>query len=184
MEEPVTTNDHVEPRQKSDLPARHRTLDELAARSIDELARLYAAARVPARLSALDGDLVGRVLAVRGVDGGLVGRLLSRLAASRSFPWEGKSFSATSSGVGTGINRVRWLGRHRLFPFETRIEASVLDSEPAVVLDYGSPDNPALIRAIHDEVREVERGLFLGPACWKRKAAPPAVVLWFALDTR
>ena len=42
---------------------------------------------------------------------------------------------------------------------------------------------PYLIRAIHDEVREIERGLFLGPAMWKSKDGPK-FVLWFALDTR
>ena len=40
-----------------------------------------------------------------------------------------------------------------------------------------------MIRQIHDEIREVSPGLFLGPAMWKTKAAP-AFVLWFALDTR
>ena len=50
-------------------------------------------------------------------------------------------------------------------------------------LDYDLADNPWAIRQIHDEVREVSPGLFLGPAMWKTEGAP-AFVLWFALDTR
>lgn len=40
-----------------------------------------------------------------------------------------------------------------------------------------------LIRKIHDEVREVSPGVFLGPAMWK-SGQERTLVLWFALDTR
>jgi hypothetical protein len=155
---------------------RARTLDDLARLSSRELRELYDGGTVP-ELAALDGDLVGRMLAVRKI-----GNALASFSRSDRFPWAGKSFKATSTRRGTGINRVKLGGRHRLFPFETFVGASVLDGRPCVVLDYDLRDNPAAIRAIHDEVREVAPKIFLGPACVKRGGKKPALVLWFALD--
>jgi hypothetical protein len=159
------------------------SLDDLARMSDEELSRLYAGGRVPDHLRVLDGDLRGRMLAVKRLDRGPVARVVARFAGSERFPWAGKSFSATDAGRGKGINRVTLWGKHRLFPFETSIGKSVIDAGAAVVLDYDLPDNPGAIRAIHDEVREVAPGLFLGPACLKRRGGPPIVALWFALDT-
>ena len=136
----------------------------------------------PSRLGVLEGHPRGRMLSVRGLDRGLPGRALRRLAGAAAFPWGGKSF-AGGGETGTGLNRVHLGGRHQLFPFLTSLRPSVLDGAPCVVLDYDLSDNPGLIRAIHDEVREIEPGLFLGPAMWKAKAGP-TFVLWFALDTR
>jgi len=127
------------------------------------------------------------LLAVRGLDRGSPFRALASFARSAAFPWGGKSFRSKDGGHGTGINRLRLGksgGRHRLFPFATRLGASVIDERPCVVLDYDDPDNPPVIRAIHDEVREVAPRLFLGPACVKRKSGTPATVLWFGLYVR
>ncbi len=159
------------------------TLEDLAKKDDAELARLYAGGRVPDHLRALDGDLRGRMLAVKMLDRGPIARGLASFSGSRKFPWAGKSFTSDDATHGKGINRIRLWGRHRLFPFETSIGKSVIDGAPAVVLDYDLVDNPAAIRAVHDEVREVAPGLFLGPACIKRRNGPPFVALWFALDT-
>ena len=160
------------------------TLDDLARSTPRELQALYEAGSVPDRLDRLDGDLVGRMLAPRGVGRGIGLRAIAAIARSPGFAWAGKSFHATDTGTGTGINRVRLAGRHRLFPFRTLFGPSVVDGRPCVVLDYDDADNPGLIRSIHDEVREVDPGLYLGPACWKRQGKAPLVLLWFALDTR
>lgn len=162
------------------------SLDDLAQRTSDELHAIYLAAGVPASLAALDGPLVGRMLAVRGLGSGLLARALRRFAARPGFPWAGKSFEA-SGAHGEGINRLRLpglLGRQALFPFATRLGASALDGGRAVILDYSSEDNPPWIRRVHDEVREVTPGLFLGPAMWKKAGGEHALVLWFALDAR
>ena len=153
-----------------------RTLDDLARLSTRELRELYEGGTVP-ELAALDGDLVGRMLAVRRIE-----NALGTFSRSARFPWAGKSFRAESARRGTGINRVRLAGRHRLFPFETFVGTSVLDGRPCVVLDYDLADNPRAIRAVHDEVREVAPKIFLGPACAKRDGKKPVLVLWFALD--
>jgi hypothetical protein len=41
--------------------------------------------------------------------------------------------------------------------------------------------NPGYIRKIHDEIREVSPGIFVGPAMWK-SGAKKTLVLWFGLD--
>jgi len=167
----------------SPAAARALDLDALAALDGAALARRYAEAPAPARLDGLDGHPRGRMLAVRGLDRGPLGAALRRLAGHAAFPWGGKSFSSTEKAAGAGVNRVHLFGRHALFPFHTRIAPSRVDGRPSVILDYDLPDNPSLIRAIHDEVREIEPGLWLGPAMWKG-ALGTTHVLWFALDAR
>ena len=161
------------------------TLDSLAARSVDELEALYRQATVSSSMHAADGALVGRMLAVRGLPGRLAAPL-RRWAASRSFVWEGKTFHAADDAKGAGHNRVfvpGMLGRQNLFPFETRFDVSAIDGKPTLVLDYDLDVNPGYIRRIHDEIREVAPGVFLGPAMWKSGRAKQ-LVLWFALDSR
>ena len=171
---------------ESPAAASELTLDTLAHRSYATLEALYRAAQPPRSMHAVDGAPKGRMLAVRWVDGAPVARLLRAFAASPAFVWDGKTFSAHSDGDGEGINRIRIpgaLGRQDLFPFHTRFAASALDGAPTLVLDYDLPRNPPYIRKIHDEIREVAPGLFLGPAMWKA-ASGPTTILWFALDTR
>lgn len=161
------------------------SLDDLARLRADELEALYAKGKLPASLRALDGALTGRMLAFRALDTGPIAGFLRRFAASKRFVWAGKSFRAESDRAGTGINRVQVkgvLGRQNLFPFETRFGPSALDGKDAVILDYDLGDNPPYIRRIHDEVREVSSGVYLGPAMWKAKTKKLTVV-WFALDT-
>jgi hypothetical protein len=161
------------------------TLDTLAERSCDELDALYRAAVVSSSMHAADGQLIGRMLAVRGLPSGLAAPL-RRWAGSRSFMWEGKTFQASSDTRGVGHNRVfipRALGRQNLFPFDTAFGPSAIDGRPTLILDYDLKVNPSYIRKIHDEVREVSPGLFLGPAMWKSERKK-ALVLWFALDSR
>lgn len=161
------------------------TLDTLAARSEAELEALYRGASVSASMHAADGALVGRMLAVHGLPGALAAPL-RRWAASRTFVWEGKTFQAHSDTRGAGHNRVvvpRALGRQNLFPFDTLFGPSAIDGKPTLVLDYDLDANPSYIRHIHDEIRELSPGLFLGPAMWKTARAKK-LVLWFALDSR
>lgn len=167
----------------------HLTLDDLAAESYDALGARYATGLVPPnRIEALDGALTGRMLAFRGLGRpplALLQQALTRFAAAPSFPWEGKSFQSEGPEHGTGVNRVsmpRVLGRQNLFPFTTHVGPSLIDGQPAVILDYDLPENPPYIRRIHDEVRLVGAGLFLGPAMWKATAGGAATILWFAVD--
>lgn len=161
------------------------TLDSLAQRTLDELDALYRAGAVPATIRAVDGQLTGRMLAVRGVPAALQVPL-GKWAASDSFVWEGKTFAAFSDTKGVGHNRVYIpgvFGRQNVFPFETSFGASAIDGQPTLILDYDLATNPSWIRHIHDEIREVSPGMFLGPAMWKGDK-DKVLVLWFALDAR
>ena len=172
--------------QAASSPTSVHTLDTLAHRTSDELDALYRASEVPETMHAADGALVGRMLAVRGVPGA-VATPLRRWAASRSFVWEGKTFEASSDTRGVGHNRVfvpGVFGRQNLFPLETLFGPSAIDGKPTLILDYDLDVNPGYIRHIHDEIREVSPGLFLGPAMWKGRGDQKTLVLWFALDSR
>jgi hypothetical protein len=161
------------------------SLDSLAARSVSELDALYRGATVSSTMHSADGPLVGRMLAVRGLPAAIA-KPLRRWAKSRSFLWEGKTFQASDDARGVGHNRVHVpnvLGHQNLFPFETRFDDSAIDGKPTLVLDYDLDANPGYIRRIHDEIREVAPGLFLGPAMWK-SGRDKQLVLWFALDSR
>lgn len=162
-----------------------RTLDDLAGLDCDALRALYGKGTVSA-LDALDGNPTGRMLAVRGLERSPLAPQLRRLAASSSFPWGGKSFASETEARGLGVNRVLLAGKHKLFPFVTTFAPSMLDGGPSIRLNYDLPENPSVIRHIHDEVREVDAGLFLGPAMWRSGPSPSEhhFVLWFALDTQ
>lgn len=161
-----------------------RSLDQLAALSVAELTALYRETRPAGSMRGLSGDPECRMLAVRGLDSGVAAPVLRRIAAARRFPWMGKRFSATSDREGHGINRVRLAGQHTWFPFETRYEPSAIDDQPCVFLDYRLPENPAAIRLIRDELRELETGLMFGPAMVDNGKSPATLVLYFACDFR
>jgi hypothetical protein len=148
--------------------------------TVAEARDVYVRGTVPA-MTALDGAPKGRMLSVAGIDRGAIARRLRAFAASKSFPWGGKSFRASSDDAGAGVNRVELLGQREWFPFDTRVGPSAIDGEPAIILDYDKPENPWFIRKIHDELREVSENLYLGPAMWKT-AGDPRFVLWFAID--
>jgi hypothetical protein len=165
------------------MPQATFSLDDLARLGCDELDALYRGAKVSTSMRAANGALIGRMLAVRGVPSGLAGPL-RRWTASPSFVWEGKTFQADSDTRGSGINRVHVpgvFGRQNLFPFETSFAPSAIDGKPTLVLDYDLGVNPGYIRKIHDEIREVSPGIFLGPAMWK-SGSKKTLVLWFGLD--
>ena len=170
---------------REEVAPRTLGLDDLAGRTEDELESLYRAGSVPADFFERQGRPKGRMLAVRRLDRGAPFDLLRSFAGSLRFPWGGKSFFRVAHDQGRGINRVR-LGpaRFEWYPFDTRVETSLVDGRPTVLLDYDKPENPFFIRRIRDEIRELEPGLFLGPAMWKDDRGGAAHVLWFALDFR
>ncbi|MCC6624796.1 MAG: hypothetical protein IT385_26335 [Deltaproteobacteria bacterium] len=163
-------------------PGADLDLDALLALDPAALSSLYNDAAVP-RVPDLSGDLRGRMLAWQGVTG-LPARALRALAGSAAFPWRGKSFAHEGPDAGHGKNRVV-SDRVRLFRFTTCVGPSRAGDFDAVQLDYDHRDNPRLIRAVKDEVRELRSGLWLGQAWWQWSAASrPRLVLWFGLAAR
>ena len=167
------------------IPDAPMSLDHLAGLPVDALDALYRDASLPASLKSLNGTPKGRMLAVRGLDRTPLFTPISLISAASVFPWDGKSFNATSDQNGTGINRINLtLLQQEGFPFQTRIEPSIIDGRDCIYLDYDLPENPWFIRKIRDELRQVAEGLFLGPAMWKTANNRAALVLWFAIDNR
>ena len=154
-------------------------LAALRRMSFEELDVLYRNGKRPAKLSDLDGDGIGAMLAWRSPRTGPVAALLKSIGAAEGFPWRGKTFRAYN-GTGEGINRISLFGKRKWFPFKTRFDASIIDGQPTFVLDYRSPENPPLIRNIIDELREVSPRLYMGPAALKI-GGRPRHVLFFAV---
>ena len=182
----MQTNQSTTPTATAAPRASIHSLDSLSRKTSADLDALYRAASVSKTMHAADGALVGRMLAVRGLPKPL-GEPLRKWAASRAFVWEGKTFAASSDTRGVGHNRVfipNVFGHQNLFPFETSFGESAIDGKPTLILDYDLDVNPGYIRHVHDEIREVAEGLFLGPAMWKGKGNAKTLVLWFALDSR
>lgn len=151
------------------------TLDRLSELSRDELDRWFLWASTPS-IRELDGATDGRALA---------GRVPAD--ALPWMPWKGKRFEPIDEARGRGGNRIESsvleLIKLELFEFETRIEAPIFGDDPVVVLDYDLEKNPALIRRVHDELKKLRDGLFLGRAYIRRRARP-RFVLYFALQLR
>lgn len=156
-------------------------LTALQEMNFSELEQLYRESTRPGSLSHLNGDARGAMLAWRTPASGPLAWLLRKLGASGALPWEGKSFIASNSTDGDGINRINFFGKRRWFPFATRFDASIIDGEPTFVLDYSLRKNIPLIRSIVDEVREVAPGLYFGPAALK-VGGRPRRILFFALS--
>jgi hypothetical protein len=184
METTQTVTPSTTPRTSRAAAAQAQALDleALSRMGVAALGELYSRGAPPADVDALEGNPRGRMLAVKTLDRGVAAGAIRSLAGASFFPWGGKTFAGRGAR-GAGVNRLHLFGRHQLFPFHTRIVESAIDGAPCVALDYDLPDNPGVIRKVHDEVREVSPGLFLGPAMWKRAKGRPALVLWFALDT-
>jgi hypothetical protein len=166
------------------LSAVRRSLDDLAALDSNALEGMFAAGTA-LRLHELHGHPRGRVLAIPQRDAGATAAVLRFVHAQAWWPWEGKSFHS-QPGVpeGVGINRLRGPLRRGVFPFRTYENASAIDGQPCIAIDYEIPRNPRAAHSIYDEVRRVGEGLYLGRGMRRRAGGPPRLVLWFGLDTR
>ena len=158
-------------------------LDMAALRQMtfEELEALYRNAPAPTVIPDLNGDTVGAMLAWRTPASGPIASLMRTFGSSHLFPWEGKSFKSHSNETGEGINRVKFFGKRRWFPFKTRFGDSFLDGKRTFLLDYSGPANPPFIRSIVDEVREAAPGLYFGPAALKT-GGKLKKVLFFAVQ--
>lgn len=180
----TATSSHVGPHEKSRKSASAAvappTLDELLALDTDALRELYENAKTPS-ISDLRGDLEGRML-TSPHGGETLARVMRSLASLRQFPWRGKSFNPVSDTRGEGINRV-FSDKNRWFRFETFIGPSRAGDFDALQLDYDNRQNPAVIRAVKDEVRALAPGLFLGQA-YVVVRGKATLALYFALASR
>jgi len=74
--------------------------------------------------------------------------------------WIGKTFHLMTA---TGMNRMQsGQGVELRYPFRTWIGQGMADPIQVVKIDYDIPENPAYLRAILDEIVQVEPNHFLG----------------------
>ena len=99
-------------------------------------------------------------------------RLARHFAAWARTGWKGKTFDRDKGRL---RNRLTPLGLLAI-PAAVREDASWVDGEPCIVLDYSRTS--LLARPIRDEIREVAPGLYLGVVFLGRHRLP----VRFALD--
>jgi hypothetical protein len=162
-------------------------------RGLSELEACFAGGKAA---EGLVGFRRGRLLATTwgyGLDGALEG--LARLW----LPWRGKEFSRHAA---EGVNLFTPGGRRAIrvvfpryagladgeegasgFRFATSIGPSATDPGLSVLrLDYRSiEENPTTARRVLDELVQIDHGLFLGQALYKRRGGLSRAA-WFALE--
>ncbi|MFP4633051.1 MAG: hypothetical protein ACOCT0_05110 [Halobacteriota archaeon] len=150
------------------------TLDDLVKKDKSELDQLFREGEAPEE-DAVEGVTRGAVLA--GVGPLRVG-VVREAVNTPLLPWKGKVFDDR-----TGRNRIE-VGpvKTQEFEFQTHVSPSIDDGEPTLVLDYDLPENPPGIRSIHDELREIETGLYLGTSNL-RVGDDHRFLLYFALES-
>ena len=136
------------------------------------------------RLSATDLDDLyrgGTVTAIpRGTGSGTaiiapgrgIGRILAKITSLTA--WQGKVIDRDGSHL---VNKVSPL---RLRAVKARVYEgdSWLDGAPAIFIDYSTTS--LIARWVHDEIREVAPGLFLGLVYLRRRRLPLRFVLDFS----
>lgn len=133
---------------------------------LDEIYRNSAAGAIP------DGDTQGTAI----LPGSIFTRFVAK--ASRLVAWHGKVFDLFSSDRQSGIllNKISPFGL-RFIVAKVYRGPSWLDGKETIVIDYSRTS--FLAKAIRDEIREVEPGVYLGKVWWGKKR-----VLDFALTTK
>ena len=144
----------------------HATITTWLSKSREELDEIYRNAQ-PGEIP--EGDTQGTAI--------LAGSAFSKTVATlaRIFAWQGKVFDLFSSDRQSGILV------NKITPFSMRCiiakvyrDKSWLDGKETIVIDYSKTS--FLAKAIRDEIRQVEAGVYLGKVWWGRKR-----VLDFAL---
>ncbi len=158
------------------------SLDDLSRLRTDALQRLFAQGRVPERFAELNGRPRGRLLAWSYLDRTPLFPLLRSLSAYRAFPWDGKTFASTGQCCGAGVNRLNLLVKELpCLAFKARLKPSSLDKQLCIHLDYSQAGRSWPRSYLHDELREVAPGLYLGPTLLRVKDKD-RLLFWFALD--
>ena len=142
-----------------------------------ELAELFSTLTADA---APQGHLDGRLFAVRGTDRlpATLKRLLTALLATPLNPWRGKAFADD-----TGSNQWLWLHGPAFGHFRCSEQAGP-DGGRSHWLDYDVDRNPALLRNIRGEARQLHDGVWLCRMLWQHRAGSLSTLLWFVLRER
>lgn len=147
----------------------HSTVKDWLGMTREQLDEIYSAAR-PGELPS--GDTRGTAI--------LAGSWFSRIIAAfaRLFAWQGKIFDifCPDAQAGVLVNKILPLGLTFVVAKVYR-DKSWLDGKNTIVIDYSKTSFFA--KAIRDEIREVEPGVYLGKVWWGKTR-----VLDFALTRK
>ena len=95
--------------------------------------------------------------------------------------WRGKYFRHGPDGQVEGLNRIGLAGLElRRYRFVARVADSLFSDREVLLLDHDLPGNPPRYRAFHDELVQLEPGLYLASS-HIRKAGKLRYVCHFAL---
>jgi hypothetical protein len=123
------------------------------------------------------GHVRGRLLAITGLQ--RLPRALNRglyaVLASVVNPWRGKSFNGSR-----GSNHWFWLRGPALGHYHISQQPGS-DGGASWWLTYDTPDNPALLRPIRGEARQLQPGRWLCRMLWQGRGQP-VTLLWFTLE--
>ncbi len=137
----------------------HATVTTWLSKSREELDNIYCLA-APGDIPT--GDTQGTAI--------LAGSKFAKFFASwaRIFAWQGKVFDLFCADRQAGIllNKVTPFGTS-LIVAKVYLGTSWLDQKETIVIDYSRTS--LLARAIRDEIREVEPGVYLGKVWWGKK---------------
>lgn len=139
-----------------------------------ELAELFST--LPAG-EAPSGYLHGRLFAIRGL-GALprpLARVIYKLLSTPINPWRGKSFSGSK-----GSNHLLWLHGPALGHYLIG-KQNGMDGQPSLWLDYNVDRNPALLRPVRGEARQLRPGQWLCRMLWQGNQTQ-TTLLWFTLQ--
>ncbi len=136
---------------------------QMSREELDEIYKNASAGKLP------NGDTRGTAI--------LAGSLFSKSVAAfaRLFAWQGKVFDifAPSADAGVLVNKISYFSLTFIVAKVYR-DASWMDGKDTIVIDYSKTSFFA--KAIRDEIREIEPGVYLGKVWWGKKR-----VLDFAL---
>jgi hypothetical protein len=102
------------------------------------------------------------------IDGVVLNGRLSAPLVRELHLWRGKVFDRDEQGTVTGLNRLG-VGpiEVRRYRFTALVAPSLFGDRDVVFLDHDTPRNPSYVRRFHDELVEIEQGLYLATSYYR-----------------
>lgn len=102
------------------------------------------------------------------IDGAVLNGRLSLPVIRGLGLWRGKVFSRDEDGAVVGLNRLGFGPLEtRRYSFTARLARSLFDDREVIFLDHDNPSNPTSVRRFHDELVQMEDGLYLATSHYR-----------------
>jgi hypothetical protein len=154
------------------------TFDRLKSLPVSEIEKLYRTLKAPS-IEEMQGEYHGEYI---GADHFITDQLWKLAAWNPVFGvWQGKAFEPLSKTEGRGFNVSGRFGRIvRKWPMRTTMSTSFIDGKEVFLLDYPFYSSLAGYARMTDEIRKINKNLFLGIGHWK--LGVPLASVWFTLE--